>query len=553
MYIGFRLQKKEKYAQRYQQARQNLKPQTALPAINQTIHLVLTDGKEETGLLQSFGYDRLYVTTPETGKRRVILFAQLQAIRSEDGAAIDTETLQTLIRSHKIPVQYLLQFRVGDRIKTIYPEDIKYVRYTHTPNTGKIAGLLAGIAVDGLIVLSLQQAPAETSTQEGGSCPFVYSFDGQRYRLDSESFGGAIFRKAARSDWDRLDYLRAVNGSCYLRITNELAETQFIDQVQLLVVDHPEDCRVVPSFTGQLFTVSDRLAPITAVDLEQKDVRSYLLKRDNQFWISYPFDNVAASAEQVRDGLVLTFPPRQSQTGKLILSFKNTQWAEETELMLLGFYGSSLKAWYQLMNASSAARAKFKQAVQREAMLAVDIRRGSQWQLAGYVWFNGPHVDREQVIPLNLNGLPEDEPVTVRLSATAGLWQVDYAAMDYSPERNVAVTPLDPARAVDQSGRDIRSLIREIDDQYFEMPTNDSRADLEFMIPEKNGPGARSYILKIHGYYRMNYFREGKPQLALLRSFGKKEGAFGQYTIRLINKIINESMAKVENEPGIQD
>ncbi|HHJ52986.1 MAG TPA: hypothetical protein ENJ89_07305, partial [Caldithrix abyssi] len=168
VYIGFRLQKKEKYAQRYQQARQNLKPQTALPAINQTIHLVLTDGKEETGLLQSFGYDRLYVTTPETGKRRVILFAQLQAIRSEDGAAIDTETLQTLIRSHKIPVQYLLQFRVGDRIKTIYPEDIKYVRYTHTPNTGKIAGLLAGIAVDGLIVLSLQQAPAETSTQEGG-------------------------------------------------------------------------------------------------------------------------------------------------------------------------------------------------------------------------------------------------------------------------------------------------------------------------------------------------------------------------------------------------
>ena len=156
VYIGFRLQEKEKYAQRYEQARQTLKPRTVLPAINQTIHLVLTDGKEESGLLKSFGYDRLYVTAPDTGKRRVILFAQLQAIRSEGGATIDTETLQTLIRTHKIPVQYLIHFRVGNRIKTIYPEDVKYVRYTHTSNTGKIVGVLAGVAVDGLIVFSFR-------------------------------------------------------------------------------------------------------------------------------------------------------------------------------------------------------------------------------------------------------------------------------------------------------------------------------------------------------------------------------------------------------------
>lgn len=72
-------------------------------------------------------------------------------------------------------------------------------------------------------------------TDNGGSdqtysCPLVYSWDGQRWRLDSGTFGGAIMPALARTEVDNLLHAVPVGDSLRLRITNELNETDHLDR-----------------------------------------------------------------------------------------------------------------------------------------------------------------------------------------------------------------------------------------------------------------------------------------------------------------------------------
>ncbi len=67
------------------------------------------------------------------------------------------------------------------------------------------------------------------------SCPFVYSFDGEEYVLDSEPCGVAVSEGLKRPDWVELSSLKEVDGKSRVLLTNELGETQYTDELNRLV------------------------------------------------------------------------------------------------------------------------------------------------------------------------------------------------------------------------------------------------------------------------------------------------------------------------------
>ena len=95
------------------------------------------------------------------------------------------------------------------------------------------------------------------------SCPFIYSFDGEKYVFDGEPYGGAICPALERTDYCLLENLKPFNNQYLLQLTNEVDETQYTNEFKLWVVDHPKGIRIVPDINGKLFTISNPLVPIS--------------------------------------------------------------------------------------------------------------------------------------------------------------------------------------------------------------------------------------------------------------------------------------------------
>ncbi|MEK7379915.1 MAG: FG-GAP-like repeat-containing protein [Gemmatimonadota bacterium] len=140
-----------------------------------------------------------------------------------------------------------------------------------------------------------------------GSCAFVYPWDGERYRFLTDVMwrsalgmplgimgSQAAYAPAGASQEYVLipgDRLVADQGRYRLQMTEELWETAFVDQVKLLVVDHPDSVEVlvnerfVPPEPArlELYQVRGPRPPVAAQDGNGLDVLPLLRHRDDRY------------------------------------------------------------------------------------------------------------------------------------------------------------------------------------------------------------------------------------------------------------------------------
>src|SRR4029453_3970773 len=117
---------------------------------------------------------------------------------------------------------------------------------------------------------------SDNSSSSGGSCPYVYSFDGDHFVMDAEPLSGAITKGPERGDLCPLEPLQAHHGQYGILVRNELKETQYIDRLQLRVVDHPAGSTVCTDIDGALHVAGDLVAPGSARDESGIDLRALL-------------------------------------------------------------------------------------------------------------------------------------------------------------------------------------------------------------------------------------------------------------------------------------
>jgi hypothetical protein len=138
----------------------------------------------------------------------------------------------------------------------------------------------------------------------------------------------------------------------------------------------------------------------------------------------------------------------------------------------------------------------------------------------------------------------------VRLESTAGLWMVNSVQADFTPDVQLKITELNATTAVDQNGRDVRQLLQSSDDRYYLMEKPGLGADMTFEAPPRTEGMDRSYILKSTGYYTIHVPEEGVLQRSLVQKLGTEPGAFGSYTIRLLNDFVSSRMAGMTSDGG---
>jgi Flp pilus assembly protein TadD len=135
------------------------------------------------------------------------------------------------------------------------------------------------------------------------SCPVLFAWNGARFEFITDFAGvGGLGYYVAPGEYastQPLDYvkiepqqLRPRDGAYELRITEPMEETAYVDQLELLAIDHPSGCQVFPderlAVTGpppthELLVVDKPIFAQRALDPEGQDCTRRLLRVDRQF------------------------------------------------------------------------------------------------------------------------------------------------------------------------------------------------------------------------------------------------------------------------------
>jgi len=347
------------------------------------------------------------------------------------------------------------------------------------------------------------------------SCPLVYSWDGHEWRLDSGTFGGAIMPALARTDVDNLDFVRAERGVLGLKVANELSETDYLDALSVLAVNHDSGLAVAPDAAGRLHTIGALTPPTAARDFRGHDALARVRAPDGWNWESSPGGRDTLIAADLRDGLELAFPrPRGAGTARLVVDGNVTTWAALMMQRFIAAHGRATQAWYDSLDRDPQGARRLGEVLARQAFLSAAVRVDGRWQPQGLIWDAGPEISKRQVAVLDLGGVVGDT-VRVRLESVPSFWLVDRVALDYAPERPIEITELTAESAVGMQGTDVRGLLATIDGRPWRLEPGDS-ARLTFGVPDVPVGKARSYLLRTHGWYRIHAPEVGEPDAALL-------------------------------------
>ena len=390
-------------------------------------------------------------------------------------------------------------------------EDILHAKIKRV-SAGRTSGAVLGVILVAVGALAIAVASA--------SCPLIYSYDGEQYVFDAEPLGGAVSQGLQKMDYSRLEHLKAVDNSYKLMFRNELKETQYLDEIKLLVFDHnPEDI-IIPDLTGNFYTVSRPVVSSKAKDELGQDLGLFLNQNDGVAWqtnlpkIKGPMINFQ------RHQIILEFPrPSGVKKANLVVNAGTALWGSNMMHEMLQLRGDRVDDWYQAIDSHGPELLELYYFIDREELyiLKIHIKDGDQWVEQSFIPGGGPLVTEDRVIPLDLSEISGDK-IVLRLEPPPGFWQIDYIAMDYGPAKQMVSYEIPLKTAIDHKGKEITPFLNQADSIYHQMPLTDDWFEAEFAAPEINTRMRRSIFLKTTGYYEIRLDKSQPKQTDLIRS-----------------------------------
>jgi tetratricopeptide (TPR) repeat protein len=190
-----------------------------------------------------------------------------------------------------------------------------------------------------------KQAAYEEAQRLSGSCPMIFTWNGREFQFITDVLGAAPLGASAGDgryfpvDHDEYvqipgDALAPVNGRYEIRVTEELREVSYLDQIRLIAVDHPRNIEVFtndkfksrpfPDF--RLFGVSRRIYPVAARDGAGREVLGRVLRRDRAYPDAF---RRTYSAVAERHSIELDFGPRAARDNRAVLVLSGwVDWAD---------------------------------------------------------------------------------------------------------------------------------------------------------------------------------------------------------------------------------
>jgi tetratricopeptide (TPR) repeat protein len=173
-----------------------------------------------------------------------------------------------------------------------------------------------GVLQDEIDLPQQQVIAMKEADRRGSSCPVLFAWDGHRYKFVTDVIGAAVvghwFTPTRRNtpnpgEWVKIDGVNValVAGKISVRFMEPMEEVNYIDQLRMIAVDHPEDVEVNPDerflddppfASGRVVASEETRLPVGAWDGEGHDVLDRLSRRDHLFasgFTTLPYDGFA--------------------------------------------------------------------------------------------------------------------------------------------------------------------------------------------------------------------------------------------------------------------
>lgn len=177
-----------------------------------------------------------------------------------------------------------------------------------------------------------------------GSCPMIFTWNGEEFEFISDVLGvaplGAGLGDGEFFPTDHDEYvwidgtsLKPRDGFYEVRVTEELREVSYLDQIQLVALDHPANTEIYtnekfisPPFPEfRLFGVKDRMYASSAINGKGRDVLDELSRSDARY--SEGFDRDFAGRAETH-ALTLDFKSLRGENDAVLFLHGWVDWAD---------------------------------------------------------------------------------------------------------------------------------------------------------------------------------------------------------------------------------
>jgi hypothetical protein len=413
-------------------------------------------------------------------------------VRMRDGTRLDLESFSftssglVAVRGTSHPPR---RSSLGITTGSVFRYDSIDVVKVRRMDKGRTLAALAGIATATYVVIAMASdntRPAAVERPVSTSCPFIYSYDGHSWRIDSETYAGAVARGLERSDVDNLENIAPVDGTYRLALANEADETEYTDELSLLVAEHPVGTSVYPDADGALHLVSEG-APVT---MRHHDLASLPAKTR---WEA-------------------TFRNPHTKHAALVLRVRNTAAVPFVHLHLLNLMGDDVYSWYREINSNPDAAARTAAWYTSMAGLHVSSMTANGWQDQKVVPVVGPVIAKTIVVPIDVGA--NGELASVRLESSPMLWNIESASIVTDMGAPV-IHEVKVSRAIDGDGVDMTAKLRDRDGDYH-IAMNGSRVVAEFKATEPRLGMKNTVVARTTGHYYTKSTDERRGNRALV-------------------------------------
>ncbi len=353
------------------------------------------------------------------------------------------------------------------------------------------------------------------------NCPQVYLDNANGYTFTSGLYSGAVYSTLERMDYLPLNSIPGNTDHISFKIANAKNEEQYINQVQLLQVNHPAEMNVLSDRHGNILSFQKAVAPLTAA-ADTAEVKTILAQTDDQY---YSFSNKAN--DHGFSDVVLTFnKPVNTNEAKLVIHARNTLWGGLLHKDFIALFGDSYEKW-RAKKEQSDPEELAKWQTDQAMPLMVYLKTAEGWKFVDYFPMIGNTASRDMIMKINTKNISKDK-IELKLETVYRFWDLDFAGIDYSADQNFETTVINPSKAVKTDGTDQKEILQS-SDKFYSHLTGDESVAFSYSIPKATQNNLSSYFLVSGGYYHNLEPVTGKTNYKELYKFRRK-GAIDKYS-----------------------